>query len=49
MITNSSIEQKNKALIRSQNDVQNKQIEIIYSMLGIKMEGFEEQIQSQWG
>lgn len=48
MITNSSIEQKNKALIRSQNDVQNKQIEIIYSMLGIKMEGFEEQIQSQW-
>ena len=32
----------------AQNDLQNKQIEMIYSMMGIKMEGFEVRTFKQW-
>ncbi len=48
LITRQDVEQKNKSLIISQNELQNKQIEMIYSMMGIKMEGFEERTYLQW-
>lgn len=48
LLTRQSLEQKNKAFVMSQNNLQNKQIEMIYSMMGIKMEGFEEQTHQQW-
>lgn len=48
LLTRQNLEQKNKAYIISQNDLQNKQIEMIYSMMGIKMEGFERKTYQQW-
>lgn len=42
------IEQNKKMSSVFQNNLQNKQIEMIYSMLGIKMEGFEQNIYLQW-
>lgn len=48
LVTRQNIEQKNKSFVISQNNLQNKQIEMIYSMMGIKMEGFEEQTYKQW-
>lgn len=48
LLTRQNLEQKNKAFVISQNDLQNKQIEMIYSMMGIKMEGFEKQTYEQW-
>lgn len=47
-LTRQNLDQKNRLLIVAQNKLQNKQIEIIYSMMGIKMEGFEEEVFSQW-
>lgn len=47
-LTRTRIDQNNRAVILSQNILENKQIEIIYSMLGIKMEGFEEEVHQQW-
>ncbi|MEI4340738.1 peptidase domain-containing ABC transporter [Streptococcus suis] len=47
-LTKQSLEQRNKSFIISQNDLQNKQIEMVYSMMGIKMEGFEDQTYKQW-
>ena len=47
-LTRQSLEQRNKSFIISQNDLQNKQIEMVYSMMGIKMEGFEDQTYKQW-
>ncbi|MCC9934730.1 peptidase domain-containing ABC transporter, partial [Streptococcus agalactiae] len=46
--TKQNLEQKSKAFIIAQNDLQNKQIEMIYSMMGIKMEGFERRTYEQW-
>jgi ABC-type bacteriocin/lantibiotic exporter with double-glycine peptidase domain len=48
LLTRQNLEQKNKTFVISQNDLQNKQIEMIYSMMGIKMEGFEKQTYDQW-
>lgn len=47
-LTRQNLDRKNKLFLRSQNEVQNKQIEIIYSMMGIKMEGFEAESYDQW-
>lgn len=46
--THGEIDQKNKLSVRSQNEVQNKETEIVYSIMGIKMEGFEDDIHKQW-
>lgn len=46
--TRKNLEQKSKSFVIAQNDLQNKQIEMIYSMMGIKMEGFEVRTFKQW-
>ncbi|WP_243344392.1 peptidase domain-containing ABC transporter [Anaerococcus sp. AGMB09787] len=46
-ISKQKLEQNNTMLSIQQNLVQNKQMEIIYSMMGIKMEGFEDDIYKQ--
>lgn len=46
--TRQTLDRKNKMFFRSQNEVQNKQIEIVYAMMGIKMEGFEIETYQQW-
>jgi len=47
-ISRKVIEQNKKMSSVCQNNLQNKQIEMIYSMSGIKMEGFEQNIYRQW-
>lgn len=42
------IEQNKKMSTILQNNLQNKQMEIMYSMMGIKMEGLEQDIYRQW-
>ncbi|HEV9893794.1 TPA: peptidase domain-containing ABC transporter [Streptococcus pneumoniae] len=48
LLTRKNLEQKSKSFVIAQNDLQNKQIEMIYSMMGIKMEGFEVRTFKQW-
>lgn len=47
-ISKQKLEQNNIMVSIQQNLVQNKQMETIYSMMGIKMEGFEDDIYKQW-
>ncbi len=47
-LSKSTIEQNNLSLMVQQNKVQNKQMEIVYSMFGIKMEAAEDEIYLNW-